>query len=53
MKVESFGREPAPLGYDLAQFFGQLESPGYGVLKLTPWRVELGNLLGQSKIWHA
>ena len=48
-----FGREPAPLGYDLAQFFGSLDNPEYGVLKLTPWRVELGDLLGTTRVWHA
>jgi general stress protein 26 len=48
-----FGSTPSPLGYDLAQFFGSLDNPGYGVLKLTPWRIELGNLLGEGKVWSA
>jgi general stress protein 26 len=47
-----FGTTPPPLGYDLAPFFGSVESPGYGLLKLIPWRVELGDLFGQARAWQ-
>jgi general stress protein 26 len=50
-----FGKVPPPLGYDLAAFFGNVDNPAYGVLRLTPWRVELANLFEpqQVKVWKA
>ncbi len=36
-----FKNTPEPLGYDPAGFFGSVDSPGYGLLKLTPWRIDL------------
>jgi general stress protein 26 len=52
---ELFKSTPPPLGYDPAPFFGGVESPGYGLLKLTPWRVEMGDLFAPEnwKIWQA
>lgn len=48
-----FGNTPPPLGYELGQFFGTVDSKGYGLLKLTPWRIELYSLLTQdNKIWR-
>lgn len=47
-----FGSTPPPLGYDLAQFFGTVESPGFGLLRLTPWRIELGDLFGEAREWR-
>lgn len=49
---EWFGSTPPPLGYDLGQFFGSLDNPDYGVLKLRPWRIELADLMGQSLLWQ-
>lgn len=43
-----FGSTPPPLGYDLAAFFQSVDNPGYGLLKLTPWRVELWSLSAMS-----
>lgn len=48
-----FSSTPPPLGYDLAQFFGTVESPGLGLLRLTPWRIELGDLFGEAREWRA
>lgn len=49
---EWFGSEPAPLGYDLTPFFGAIDNPRYGVIKLTPWRIELANLMkGEFLVW--
>lgn len=48
-----FGATPPPLGYELGHFFGTVESPGFGLLKLTPWRIELGDLFGEAQVWHA
>jgi general stress protein 26 len=47
-----FGSVPPPLGYNLASFFGSVDNPGYGLLKLTPWRIELGDLFGQARVWQ-
>jgi len=50
---------PPPLGYDLAMIWpGGVDDPSYGLLKLTPWRIELYALAdlfaGQPpKIWHS
>lgn len=48
-----FGATPPPLGYDLAAFFGAVDNPAYGVLQLTPWRVELADLFGEAQVWSA
>jgi len=49
-----FTNTPPPLGYELAQFFGTVDSAGYGLLKLTPWRIELYSLMTQdNKIWRS
>lgn len=47
-----YNNTPPPVGYELAPFFGSVDSPGYGVLRLTPWRVELASLTAESKIWR-
>lgn len=47
---------PEPLGYDLSMFWPEgPDSPGYGVLSLTPWRIELSSLadLRDKQVWHA
>lgn len=39
---ELYKSTPPPLGYDLQMIWqGGLEDPTYGLLKLTPWRIEL------------
>lgn len=48
-----FGREPQPLGYDLSMFFGTVDNPNYGVMVLTPWRIELADLMGESQTWYS
>ena len=35
---------PPPMGYDPGAFWKDASDPEYGVLKLTPWRVELFSL---------
>ncbi len=50
---------PPPLGYDPAIIWqAGVEDPGYGLLKLTPWRIELyglSNVMTQQPptIWRA
>jgi general stress protein 26 len=40
-----FKSTPEPLGYDLGMFWkGGPADPTYGLLKLTPWRIELWSL---------
>jgi general stress protein 26 len=46
-----FKNTPPPLGYDNAQFFGSAENPEYGLLKITPTRIELADLFGSAKVW--
>ena len=38
---DMFTAAPPPLGYNLEPFFASVDSPGFGLLKLTPWRIEL------------
>jgi general stress protein 26 len=50
-----FRSAPAPLGYDPKLFFGSVESPGFGVLKLTPWRIELFDISNRDnprQVWR-
>ena len=55
---ELYKSTPPPLGYDLAMFFGDgPEDPRYGLLKLTPWRIELWSLPDMmsgipNKVWR-
>ena len=44
---------PAPLGFDPQPHYGTIEHQYYGLLKITPWRIELGNLYGEPIIWRA
>ena len=43
-----FRSAPPPLGYDPAMFFAPAENPDTGLLKLTPWRIELVGVLKDS-----
>ncbi len=43
-----------PLGYDPGPIFGAADDPGFGVLKLTPWRVTLRDMMSiSSRIWKS
>ena len=53
-----FADTPQPYGYDPAQFFGAADDPGFGVLELTPWRIETWSLQAMAKgeppsVWRA
>jgi len=54
-----YGATPPPLGYDLGMIWkGGVEDPTYGLLKLTPWRIELyglGSVMtgAAGEVWHA
>jgi hypothetical protein len=45
-----FAATPPPLGYDLSL---PADDPAYGLLKLTPWRIEIGDWFGEPQIWQA
>jgi hypothetical protein len=43
---------PPPLGYDPASIFQAVDHPDSGVLKFTPWRIEVDTLPVERKIWQ-
>jgi hypothetical protein len=47
-----FLNAPPPLGYDPTPIFQSVDHPNYGVLKLTPWRIELPNFPHETLVWH-
>ena len=52
-----FKNTPPPLGYDVGMFWKGPGDPQYGLLKLTPWRIELSSLEDlfkgiPAKIWR-
>ena len=47
---------PPPLGFDPASMFKDVDDPGYGVLRLTPYRVSLEDVSGQGErriVWRS
>ena len=44
---------PAPLGFDPLPHYGSIHNPYYGLIKFTPWRIELANLGGEPVIWRS
>ena len=43
---------PPPLGFDPKPHYGSIDHPYFGLLRFTPWRVELAQLGGESLIWR-
>ena len=39
-----FKSTPEPYGYDLSTFWKSADDPTYGLLKLTPWRIEVWSI---------
>jgi hypothetical protein len=48
-----FSTTPPPLGYDLLSGLGSPDNPAYALLKMTPWRIELGDWWGEARVWRA
>ncbi|MFN8528414.1 MAG: pyridoxamine 5'-phosphate oxidase family protein [Anaerolineae bacterium] len=48
---ERFKREPEPLGYDPALIWKTPDNPDVGLLKLTPYRIILGHLGVEWRVW--
>ncbi len=46
---------PAPLGFDPAGTWGDIEDPENGLLRLTPWRIEINDFTGTPRtvVWEA
>jgi general stress protein 26 len=43
---------PEPMGFDPTPIYEHVDHPKFGVLKLTPWRLELYSFPAASKIWR-
>jgi general stress protein 26 len=43
---------PSPLGFDPQPHYGTIHHPYFGLLRFTPWRIELGALNGEPIIWR-
>jgi general stress protein 26 len=43
---------PAPLGFDPGPGYRTIEDKYFGLLKFTPWRIELAELKAESLIWR-
>lgn len=43
---------PPPLGFDPQPHYGSIHHRYYGLLRFTPWRIELGNLWKEPIIWR-
>ncbi|MCU0511626.1 MAG: pyridoxamine 5'-phosphate oxidase family protein [Anaerolineae bacterium] len=53
-----FLHAPPPMGYDPAAFFGSVDHAEFGVLRLTPWRIDLTTFPAPSmeegtRVWTA
>lgn len=52
-----FKNAPEPLGYDPALSFISVDHPNFGLLKLTPWRIDLVTFPSESmdsgtRVWY-
>ena len=43
---------PPPLGFDPTPHYGTIEHKHFGLLKFTPWRIELAELWSESLTWR-
>lgn len=44
---------PSPVGYNPQPVFGAVDDPRFGVLKITPWRIEVYKYPQPNLVWHA
>lgn len=42
----------SPVGYDPALFYERVSHPNLGLLKLTPWRIQIDDTPGETYIWE-
>jgi general stress protein 26 len=43
---------PPPLGFDPTPMYGSIDDPGFGLLKLIPWRIQLDSLPTNRRVWE-
>jgi general stress protein 26 len=43
---------PPPMGFDPEPHYGTIDHPLFGLLRLTPWRIQLSTLGGESTVWQ-
>jgi general stress protein 26 len=48
-----FKNAPAPVGYDPTPIFINPDHENFGILKLTPWRIEMATVPTDRKVWHS
>ena len=50
-----FKATPPPAGFDLAKIFKNVDDPEFGLLKFTPWRIELFDISNNAnrRVWIA
>lgn len=44
---------PPPIGFDPAPHYGSIDNEYYGLLRITPTKITLGNLGGEPIVWRA
>ncbi|HLY28385.1 MAG TPA: pyridoxamine 5'-phosphate oxidase family protein [Aggregatilineales bacterium] len=49
---ELIGGTPEPLGFDPAPLYISYDHPEFGLLKLTPWRIEVPTLPTERRVWQ-
>lgn len=51
---ELYASAAPPLGFDYGTVFASAAAPEFGILKLTPWRIELADMMNQEnrKVWR-
>jgi general stress protein 26 len=47
-----YKRTPPPLGFDPAPYYSSIDDIYFGLLRFTPWRIELAILYGEPQIWR-
>lgn len=43
---------PPPMGFDPEPHYGSIDHPLFGLLKFTPWRIQLSALGDESVVWQ-
>jgi len=49
---DAFKNAPAPMGYDPGTIWPSADHASFGVLRLKPWRINVANVPGESRIWQ-
>src|SRR5262249_47761016 len=51
---EKFRSAEPPLGFDFGTIFSGIDDPEFGLMKLTPWRIELDDVVNRENrtVWR-